>query len=221
MRLASRAAVAGTAGTVTIPTPPPSPAKTSRLHIRWLQELPARAAWELAQRLVAVAVLPVTPLGAAPHPRRAGRCRPSAHPAGRPRCSPRARRVVPPGPVPPRRRRHGLGGRRSVGRRRRRGSAADGAVGVSAGTACGPSSCGATTGPDVPVGAVLVVATSTRGSLRSSPGWGGSSPRRAAPSATWRSSPASTTSRPSSASLARPRGSTTVRSSPSTAARAR
>ena len=167
-------------------------------------------------------VLPSLRIGAAPHARRAGRCRPGAHRAGRPRCSPRTHRDVPPRPVPPRRRRHGMGGPRSV-------------QPSSSGARCTTEPSGVSTG--TAAGSVLVwhdqprsrrdrsarcwwSAISTHASPRSSRGSGRSSPRRAVRSATSRSSPASTTSRPSSASTGRPRSSTMVSSSPSTAARA-
>ncbi len=141
----------------------PDPAAVARealrLRVRWLQELTARAAWELAHRLVAVGVLPSLGSVRLLTLDELAQCRPTAHPAGRPRRSPRAHRDVPPLPVPPRRRRHGVGGRRSV-----RPPSSSGAGRTTARPASAPARRPARVvvwrdglDPAVTVGAVLVV----------------------------------------------------------------
>jgi pyruvate,water dikinase len=154
-----------------IVAPPPAPAgvrndpdpaavarEALRLRVRWLQELTARAAWELAHRLVAVGVLPS--LGSV----RLLTLDELAQ-AAQLRTLPAdldARRE-PTGPSLPARFRLDDDGTAWAapapsGRRRRRAGSHDGVIGVSTGSACGAVVVWqGQPDLDVPVGAVLVV----------------------------------------------------------------
>jgi phosphohistidine swiveling domain-containing protein len=140
----------------------PDPAAVARealrLRARWVQELTARTAWELAHRLVAVGVLPS--LGSV----RLLTLDELAH-AAQLRTVPadlHARREPTGASLPARFRLDDDGAAWMVpppsSRRRRRAGTRDGAVGVSAGTASGPVVVWRDRADsDVPVGAVLVV----------------------------------------------------------------
>jgi len=140
----------------------PDPAAVARealrLRVRWLQELTARAAWELAHRLVAVGVLPSqgsVRLLTLDELARAAQLR--TVPADL-----HDRREPTGTSLPARFRLDDDGAAWTVpppsSRRRRRAGAGDGAVGVSAGVASGPVVVWRDRADhDVPVGAVLVV----------------------------------------------------------------
>jgi pyruvate,water dikinase len=156
-------------GMVAMPLPAPAairedpdPAAVARealrLRVRWLQELTARTAWELAHRLVAVGVLPsLRSVRLLTLDELAGAAQVRTVPADLD-----ARREPTGSSLPARFRLDDDGTAWAVpapsSRRRRRARAHDGAVGVSTGTACGSVLVWHDNlDRDVPVGTVLVV----------------------------------------------------------------
>ena len=201
------------AGTRDDPDPAAVAREALRLRVRWLQELTARTAWELAHRLVAVGVLPslgsvrlltldelarAAQLRTLPADLDARREPTGSSLPSRFRLDDDGTAWAVTAPSSRRRRRARRSRRRGRRQHRYRGRHA--------------SSCGATDSiRDVPVGAVLVVEP-PRPAARSDhlPARGARRRDGQRARATSRSSPASTASRPSSASPARPRGSATV-----------
>jgi pyruvate,water dikinase len=146
------------AGTREDPDPAAIAREALRLRVRWVQELTARAAWELAHRLVAVGVLPsLRSVRLLTVDELAGAAQVRTVPADL-----SARREPTGSSLPARFRLDDDGTAWAApapsSRRRRRAQPNDGAVGVSPGTACGGVVVWHDSlDRDVPVGAVLVV----------------------------------------------------------------